>query len=88
MDATTLPYPILSVLRLLMLAAILAVSLGVALLIGLGLASMGTLGTCQDGTCELVAAVYVMPIGGVLLYFATLITLSILANRRRQRHDV
>jgi hypothetical protein len=50
--------------------------------VGMLLANMGALGTCQDGTCQLVAAVYVMPLGGVGLYVAILVAYSIIASRR------
>jgi hypothetical protein len=45
---------------------------------------MGMLGTCQDGTCQLVAAVYIMPLGGVALYVAILIAYSVAVLRRRR----
>lgn len=72
-------------LRVLILAVILVASCGLALGAGLLFARMGYLGTCQDGSCELVAAVYVMPIGGILLYFASLVVWSRLAKRQRNR---
>ncbi|WP_246132805.1 hypothetical protein [Devosia ginsengisoli] len=72
-------------LRVLILAVILVASCGLALGAGLLLARLGFLGTCQDGSCELVAAVYVMPIGGILLYFASLVVWSRLAKRQRNR---
>lgn len=87
MHSDVLRYGLLSGLRVLMLAALLAASLGTALAVGLVLARMGQLGTCQDGTCELVAAVYVMPIGGVVLYFSALFALSRFARSRRSRTD-
>jgi hypothetical protein len=52
------------------------------MLVGMLLADTGMLGTCQDGTCQLVAAVYVMPLGGVALYVAILIAYSIIVLRR------
>lgn len=76
---------LVSLLRAFGIAATLAVSLAVALAIGLTLAHAGYLGTCQDGTCELVAVVYVMPIGGVALYLIALAVFSIAASRRRNR---
>ena len=72
-----------SVLRVLLITAILAASLATALAIGLALADAGHLGSCRDGACELVAAVYVMPLGGVALYIAALVLLSVIAVRRR-----
>lgn len=74
---------LVSFLRALGIAATLVFSLAVALAIGLTLARVGYLGTCQDGTCELVAAVYVMPIGGVALYLLALAVFSIAAIRKR-----
>lgn len=74
-----------SVLRVLSLAATLALSLGLALAIGMALARFGYLGTCHDGTCELVAAIYVMPLLGVALYVSALIIFSILTVRNRNR---
>ena len=72
-----------SVLRVLSLAVALALSLGLALAIGLALARLGYLGTCQDGTCELVAAIYVMPLLGVALYISALVFFSIATVRNR-----
>lgn len=46
------------------------------------LADMGFLGTCQDGTCQLIAAVYVMPLGGIGLYIVALVAYSIVISRR------
>ncbi|MGI6850911.1 hypothetical protein [Mesorhizobium sp. 1B3] len=74
---------LVSLLRVLGIAATLIASLAVALAIGLSLARAGYLGTCQDGTCELVAVVYVMPIGGVALYLVALTAFSIAAVRKR-----
>jgi len=74
-----------SLLRVVLIASLLAVCLGVAMAIGLVLADAGALGTCQDGTCQLVAAVYVMPIGGVALYLATLMIWSVIGKRRSRR---
>ncbi len=74
-----------SLLRVVLIASLLAVCLGVALAVGLVLADAGALGTCQDGTCQLVATIYVMPIGGVALFLATLMTWSIMRKRRSKR---
>lgn len=71
-----------SLLRALLIAVILIVSFSVAMFVGMVLADMGVLGTCQDGTCQLVAAVYVMPLGGVALYVAILAIYSIIVWRR------
>lgn len=76
---------LVSFLRALGIAATLVLSLTVALGLGLTLARLGYLGTCQDGTCELVAAIYVMPIGGVALYLLALGAFSIAALRKRTR---
>jgi len=76
---------LIAILRTLMIAALLLLSLGIALSIGMALAHLGYLGTCQDGTCELVAAIYVMPILGIALYFTALIVISVAATRRRRR---
>lgn len=73
----------LSLARTVLVAALLLACLAVALAIGLGLAEIGYLGTCQDGTCELVAAVYVMPLGGVALYLLSLVIWSLNARRTR-----
>lgn len=70
-----------SLLRVLLITAVLAISLAIALFAGLMLAHLGALGTCQDGTCELVAAIYVMPAGGVALYLATLVVYSLYTRR-------
>lgn len=78
-----------SVLRLLGIAVILAASLGLALAIGLALAWFGALGTCQDGTCELVAAIYVMPTLGIILYILALIVFSVaVSNRSRSSNKI
>jgi hypothetical protein len=71
----------LSLLRVILVAAILFACLALALAVGLGLAELGYLGTCQDGTCQLVAAIYVMPLGGVALYLVSLVAWSIKARR-------
>jgi hypothetical protein len=76
---------LVSILRVLFITAILAASFAIALFAGLGVARAGLLGTCQDGTCELVAAVYVMPFGGMTLYFATLAALSVWSEKRARR---
>jgi hypothetical protein len=76
---------LLSILRALLIIAVLVVSLGVALAIAMALADFGYLGSCQDGACELAAVFYVMPILGVALYFAALSTWSIVAVRKRRR---
>lgn len=72
---------LLSLLRAVLVAAILVACLSVALAVGLGLAELGYLGTCQDGTCQLVAAVYVMPLGGVALYLLSLAVWSFKARK-------
>ena len=77
---------LIAILRTLSIAVLLLLSLGIALSMGMALAHLGYLGTCQDGTCELVAAIYVMPILGIVLYFAALIVISVVATRRRRRH--
>jgi hypothetical protein len=76
---------LISILRTLSITAVLLASLGVALAIGMALAHAGYLGTCQDGTCELVAVIYVMPALGVALYVAALVTLSVVATRRQRQ---
>lgn len=65
-----------------MVAAILFICLAIAMTVGMILAHTGFLGTCQDGTCELVAAVYVMPLGGVGLFVLALVTWAIMRRRR------
>lgn len=74
----------LSLFRAVQIAVILAASLAIALFVGLMLADLGMLGTCQDGTCQLVAAIYVMPLGGLGLYVAALIAYSVVAARRNR----
>ncbi len=74
-----------SLLRVVLIVSLLAVCLAIAMAVGLVLADAGALGTCQDGTCQLVAAVYVMPIGGVALFLATLIVWSTIRKRRSER---
>ncbi len=76
-----------SLLRALSIALLLAICLGIALCVGLILADAGALGTCQDGTCQLVAAIYVMPIAGVILYFAALLGLSHISRKRRSEYS-
>ncbi|HEY4204386.1 MAG TPA: hypothetical protein VGM35_05150 [Xanthobacteraceae bacterium] len=76
---------LMSILRTLSITAVLLASLGIALAIGMALAHAGYLGTCQDGTCELVAVIYVMPALGIALYVSALVTLSIVATRRRRQ---
>lgn len=73
-----------SILRVLFITAILATSFALALMVGLALTKTGLLGTCRDGTCELVAAIYVMPLGGMVFYFAALATLSVWSEKRSQ----
>jgi hypothetical protein len=64
-----------------LVAMILFACLALALAVGLGLAELGYLGTCQDGTCHLVAAIYVMPLGGVALYLVSLVAWSVKARK-------
>ena len=67
-----------------LIAAILFICLAVAMTIGMALAHTGFLGTCQDGSCELIAAIYIMPLGGVGLFAFVLVTWAIIAYRRRR----
>ncbi|GAA4118802.1 hypothetical protein ACFFTN_13765 [Aminobacter aganoensis] len=76
---------LVSLRRVAALAVTLAMSLGLALAIGLGVADAGWLGTCQDGTCELVALVYVMPSLGVAFYILALAVFSILVIRKQNK---
>lgn len=76
---------LMAFLRMLGIAATLFLSLAGALGVGMTLARLGYLGTCQDGTCGLVAVLYVMPIGGVALYLLALIAFSIAAIWRGAR---
>ena len=71
----------LSLLRAMLVAMILFACLALALAVGLGMAELGYLGTCQDGTCQLVAAIYVMPLGGVALYLVSLVAWSVKARK-------
>jgi hypothetical protein len=84
-DHTQMNMLLWSLLRVVLIASLLAVCLAIAMAVGLVLADAGALGTCQDGTCQLVAAVYVMPIGGVALFLATLIVWSTIRKRRSER---
>jgi hypothetical protein len=84
-DHTQMNLLLWSLLRVVLIASLLAVCLAIAMAVGLVLADAGALGTCQDGTCQLVAAVYVMPIGGVALFLATLIVWSTIRKRRSER---
>lgn len=72
---------LLSLLRALLVAAILVVCLSLALAVGLVLAELGYLGSCQDGGCQLAAAIYVMPLGGVALYLLSLAVWSFKARK-------
>jgi hypothetical protein len=74
-----------SLLRVVLIVLLLAICLAIALAAGLILADVGALGTCQDGTCQIVAAVYVMPIGGVALFLTVLVIWSIVSKRRSRR---
>lgn len=60
----------------------LAACLGLALTAGMVLARLGYLGTCQDGTCELVAVLYATPI--LTVVFAVLVIVTIIALRKRR----
>lgn len=76
-----------SLLRALLIAVILVTCLAIAMAVGLALAGFGYLGTCQDGTCQLVAAVYIMPLGGVGLFVIALAIWAIMKTRSRRRAD-
>lgn len=76
-----------SIARVLLVATILASSLGLALGVGLALAGLGYLGTCQDGSCELVAVIYVMPALGFAFYISSLALLSVAALNRRKAKE-
>jgi hypothetical protein len=67
-----------------MVAAILFICFAISMTVGMILAHSGFLGTCQDGSCELVAAIYIMPFGGLGLYLVSLVSWAIIAHRRRQ----
>lgn len=69
---------------MLLIAAILFICFAISITVGMILAHTGFLGTCQDGSCELVAAIYIMPLGGLGLFAVTLITWAIIAYRRGQ----
>ena len=74
-------YLLISLGRIMLIAAILFLCLAAAMTVGMVLAHTGFLGTCQDGTCELVAAVYVMPFGGLGLFVAVLVVWAIRKRR-------
>lgn len=76
---------LISASRALLIAGIFIACLALALAIGLTLAHLGYLGTCQDGSCELVAVIYVMPLGGLALYAIALACFSLIAIRKRRR---
>jgi hypothetical protein len=65
-----------------MVAAILFICFAISMTVGMVLAHTGFLGTCQDGSCELVAAVYIMPFSGLALFVITLVIWAIIAFRR------
>jgi hypothetical protein len=80
-------YLLISFARVVMIAAILFICFAIAMTVGMVLAHTGFLGTCQDGTCELVAAVYVMPLGGLGLFILALVMWSIIVVRRGRPTD-
>ncbi|MHA6684268.1 hypothetical protein [Mesorhizobium sp. A556] len=63
----------------------LAACLGLALAAGMVLARLGYLGTCQDGTCELVAVFYATPILTVVFAVLAIFTIVALKKRRAQK---
>ncbi len=67
-----------------MVAAILFICFAVSMTVGMVLARTGYLGTCQDGSCELAAAVYVMPFGGFALFVIALVTWAVITHHRRR----
>jgi hypothetical protein len=69
------------ILRIFYFVLVLAVCLGLALAVGMALARLGYLGTCQDGTCELVAVFYATPILTVI--FVALAIVSFVTRRKR-----
>ena len=73
---------VISIVRVLSIVLTLVLCLGLALAAGLILARLGYLGTCQDGTCELVAVIYVTPLVGTFLYLLALVLFSIVAMRK------
>lgn len=77
----TARYLLISLGRIVLIAAILFLCLAAAMTVGMVLAHTGLLGTCQDGTCELVAAIYVMPFGGLGLFVVVLVIWAIRKRR-------
>jgi hypothetical protein len=73
---------VLSLLRVVGLAAIFIGSWLLAYMLGHVLAAMGLL-RCRDAAeCELFAGLIVMPLGGTALYVLTLVIWSLLARRQ------
>ncbi|MGS1097235.1 hypothetical protein ACVCNR_22050 (plasmid) [Aquamicrobium terrae] len=80
----TARYLLISLARVLLIAVILFICLAMAMTIGMTLAHVGYPGTCQDGACELIAEIYIMPLGGVGLFILTLVGWAIVTARRCQ----
>lgn len=76
-------YLAISFCRAVLIAVILFGCLAVAMAVGMALADAGYLGTCQDGSCQLAAAIIIMPLGGVALYVVTLVVWSVVTVRNR-----
>ncbi|MGB3538139.1 MAG: hypothetical protein WBA42_08250 [Mesorhizobium sp.] len=77
----TARYLLISLVRIVLIAAILFLCLAAAMTVGMVLAHTGFLGTCQDGACELAAAIYVMPFGGLGLFVVVLVIWAIRKRR-------
>ena len=73
---------LISIGRALLITTILAGCIATSLAISLSMAHAGLLGTCQDGTCELVAVIYVAPFLSIGLYVLALIGYSVMRRRR------
>src|SRR5690606_4526066 len=69
---------LISIGRALLITTILAGCIATSLAISLSMAHAGLLGTCQDGTCELVAVIYVAPFLSIGLYVLALIGYSVM----------
>ena len=73
---------VLSLLRVIAIAAIFIGSWLLAYMLGHLLAAIGLLDCRDEAECELYAGIVVMPLGGTALYFLALVIWSLLARRR------
>ncbi|WP_274628626.1 hypothetical protein [Arvimicrobium flavum] len=76
---------VLSLLRLIGIAAIFVGSWLLAYALGRLLAAIGALDCSDAAECDLYAAVVMMPLGGTALYFLALVIRSIVARHNAAR---